>query len=112
MGARPRNPAPPGQSPPPQFSPAIGPPRYSGKATVAMRRAERPLYGRPALLACRVGRKFRARTVRRDEYLALSAQVRAPNHELNSTKFRHSAALPISTDIYIEDMYHRLGLAT
>ena len=89
---------------PPQFSPAIDPPRYSKKAAVALTRVGRPLYSRLALLACRVGRKFRARTLRRDEYLALSAQIRAPNRELNATKFRHSSALPISTDVYIGDM--------
>ena len=97
---------------PPQFSPSIGQPRYSYKAAVALIRVERPLYSRPARLACRVGRKFRARTLRRDEYLALSAQILAPNRELNATKFRHSAALPISTDAYIGDMYPQLGLAT
>ena len=93
-----------------QFSPATGPPRYSKKATVALLGAERPLYSLPAPLDFRVGRKYRARTIRRartlrrDEYIALSAQILAPKRELNATKFRHSAALPISADVYFGDM--------
>ena len=97
-------PNPPARPPAPKFIPAIDPPRYSGKATVALTRVGRPLYIRPALLACRVGRKFRARTLRRDEHLDLSAQIRAPNRGLNATKFRHLSALPVSTDVYIGDM--------
>ena len=108
---RPRKPAPPfpppkppPRPPAPKFIPAIDPPRYSKKATVALTCVGRPLYSRPALLACRVGRKFRARTLLRDEHLALIAQIRAPNRELNATKFRHSAALNIPTDVYIGDL--------
>ena len=101
-GCGPGNPRCPAKSP--QFSPAIDPPRYSEMTTVAWILVDRPLYILHSLLACRVGRMFRARTLRRDEYPALSAQIRSPNLELNAKKFRHSAALPISTDVYIGDM--------
>ena len=110
----PRQPEPPGQIPPQHPPTRTHPTRpiqrldrptaLFEKATVALRRVERPLYSRPALLACRVGRGRRARTLRRDEYLALSAQIRAPNRELNATKFRHLAALQISTDVYFGDI--------
>ena len=98
--------------PAPRFIPGIDPSSYSKKATVALTRVGRPLYSRPALLAFWVGGKFRARTIRRDEYLALSAQTRSPNRELSATEFRHPSALPISTDVYIGDMQPRQGLAT
>ena len=103
-------PEPPGQIPrPPAATPRPNSaPRYthcySKKATVALTRAERPLYRRPAHLACRIGRKCRARALHRDDYFALIAQNRAPNRDLNETKFRHSTSLPHSADVYIGDM--------
>ena len=68
----------------PQFSPAIYPPRYSAKVAVALLcvARPRPLYSRPALPACRIGRKRRARTVRRDVRIALSAHLHAPKNGL------------------------------
>ena len=54
--------------PSPQIKPLDRPPRYSENATIARPRA---LYSHSALPACRVGRKCRARTVRRDERRSL-----------------------------------------
>ena len=81
----------------------IDPPLFE-KVAVALLRVERPLYSRLALLACRAGRKCRSRTLRRDEHLAISAQIRAQNRDLNKTRIRHSAALRIPADVYIGDM--------
>ena len=66
-----------------QFIHEIGPPRYSEKATVRLLFAScpRPLYSQPALPSGSVGQKSRARTVLRDEYIALSAHFRAPKSE-------------------------------
>ena len=75
-----KKPEPPGRRP--QFSPAINPPRYSEKAAGALHCVAQPMpqYSHPAPPACRVGRKCRARALRRDEYLALSAFSRCPKN--------------------------------